>query len=436
MSFLDLFIKRNKPVEDVEKRDEEVNVSASLFGGSLQYNNQSSYHSTRAMQHSTVFRCTDLISSTIAQLPIVVSKTNKDGYKEIIRDHVVFTILNKKPNKRQDKNTFFKALIMNLLLSGNAYALIKRDSNKQITELQYVPSDMVSIVSNSVFDEPYYLVTGIKQKFSPSEILHFKNIVDREGIRGISTISFAKKCLTLAFDENDSADGFFRSGGAKCGIIKADKPINDAQEQEIMGRWQRTFNASNGAPNGVVLMKSGLSFEPISTNPQDAELLDSRRFSVLEICRFFSVPPSMAFDNSNNSYKSVEAENLAFITKSIIPMCDKLESELNAKLWNVFEEDYQVKFDTSILLRGDKEALSNYYQKLSGIGVLSVNEVRRDLDLSPIEGGDIHTVQVNLVDINKLEDMNYKAVDETPNNVKGEDNTNTEEKEVEDDKNS
>lgn len=431
MSFLDYFIKRGTPKEkNIEKREED-NVSMSLFGGSLHYNNQSSYHSTKALQHSTVFRCTDLISSSIAQLPVVVSKTNSEGYKEVKRDHVVFTLLNKKPNKRQDKNTFFKAIIMNLLLSGNAFAIIRRDENHQITELQYVPSDMVSIVSNDIFSEPYYLVTGIKKPFKPEEILHFKNIVDREGIRGISTLSFAKKVLTLAFDEVDSADAFFRSGGNKAGIIKTDRPVTSEQEEQILARWSQTFNASNGVPNGVCLLKAGLDYQPVQSSPQDAELLDSRKFSVLEICRYFSVPPSMAFDNSNNSYKSVEAENLAFITKCLIPMCDKLESELNAKLWLPFEEDYQVKFDTSVLLRGDKQSLSEYYQKLSSIGALSINEVRRDLDLAPVEGGDIHTVQVNLVDVNKLKDMNYTQPDETSNQIK---DTNTEEKEVEDDK--
>ena len=91
---------------------------------------------------------------------------------------------------------------------------------------------------------------------------------------------------------------------------------------------------------------------------------------------------------------------------------------MNAKLWLPFEEDYQVKFDTSVLLRGDKQSLSEYYQKLSSIGALSINEVRRDLDLAPVEGGDIHTVQVNLVDVNKLKDMNYTQPDETSNQIK------------------
>lgn len=435
MSFLKYFWKGE------EKRSEEVNTqeatqvnTESIFGGTLLYNSSTTYNQNQAMLLSAVYRCVDLLSNSISEMPVVVYKTNKRGNKKLITDHISYRLLNKKPNNRMNKHTFWKLIVMNMLLTGNGYAWIKRDENGQANELIFLPSDQVSVVSNNIFDDVKYLITGVKKYVTPKDMLHFINIPDHDGIRGVSTLQYARKTLTLGMDELSSANSFFRSGNNKSGFLKSEKPLTDAQTQQIVSNWQQTFGTSQGInTSGVVVLKPGLDFTSIQTDPADAELLDSRKFNVAEIARFFGVPLSLLFDNSSNSYASQEAENLNFLIHGLTPLLDRIEAELNDKIWNEPEQmqGFGCKFDSSVILRADKKSLAEYYTKLFNLGVLSPNEIRKELDLDAIDGGENHFMQVNISTLDKIVNQPIEQNPTASNQIK---DTNTEEKEVEDDK--
>lgn len=118
---------------------------------------------------------------------------------------------------------------------------------------------------------------------------------------------------------------------------------------------------------------------------------------MIDICRFFGVSPVKAFDLSKSSYSTVEATELAFLTDTLAPLLEKIELEFERKLYKPSEKDnIDVRFDTATLLRADKAALSSYYQTLFNIGVISPNEIRKELDLPSVEYGDNTFVQVNI----------------------------------------
>lgn len=171
------------------------------------------------------------------------------------------------------------------------------------------------------------------------------------------------------------------------------------------------FSPATGTPNGVAVLEGNLSFEPITVNPTDAQLLETRAFNVVDICRFFGVSPVKAFDLSKSSYSTVEATNLSFLTETLSPLLEKIEEEFERKLYKPSEKDsIDVRFDTATLLRADKQSLAAYYQNLFNIGVISPNEIRKQLDLPALDGGDNTFVQVN---IQTLE----RAVSTTPDNT-------------------
>lgn len=145
-----------------------------------------------------------------------------------------------------------------------------------------------------------------------------------------------------------------------------------------------------------------MEFEPITVNPSDAQLLETREFNVIDICRFFGVSPVKAFDLSKSSYSTVEATELAFLTDTLAPLLEKIELEFERKLYKPSEKDsIDVRFDTATLLRADKQSLANYYQTLFNIGVISPNEIRKELDLPAVDYGDNTFVQVNIQTIEK-----------------------------------
>lgn len=429
MSFLNWFIKPEKPELRNDNEVQEV-TTESIYSHPLLFNSSQSWNSNKAMLLSAVFRAVEILSNSVSEMPIVITKLDSKGNKVTDKDHVLFTLLNRKPSKRLNKFNFFKLLIINTLLTGNGYSWIKRDSTGKVTELIFLPSDMVSVISHNVFDEIKYQVAGVKSYISAKDMIHILNIPGHDGEIGISTLQYARKTLSLNDNEMGAAKSFFESGNCKAGILTADRPLNEAQEDQIKSNWQQTFGSNNGVPTtGVVILKSGLKYESIQVSPQDAELLESRKFSVAEIARYFGVPLSLMFDNSTNSYASQEAEAINFLTHSITPLLDKIETELNDKLWSDVEwmQGYQMKFDSSVLLRTDKKSLADYYQKMFQMGVLSPNDIRHELDLNPIENGDKHWLQVNIAPMDKIANQPIEQNPTASNQLKGEDNTDNQE---------
>ncbi len=151
-----------------------------------------------------------------------------------------------------------------------------------------------------------------------------------------------------------------------------------------------------------------MRFEKISVDPNDSELLASRQFSIPEIARFFCISPTKLFDYSHSSYNTLEATNLSFLTDTLAPWISKIEAEFERKLFPVNEHSgISVKFDTSKLLKADKTAQANYYSKLYSIGAVSPNDVRRELEMSPIENGDTYFIPCNVMSLDK-------AINNTP----------------------
>jgi HK97 family phage portal protein len=140
-----------------------------------------------------------------------------------------------------------------------------------------------------------------------------------------------------------------------------------------------------------------MSYQPISISPKDSQLLDARIFQVVDICRFFSVSPVKAFDLSKSSYSTVEATQLQYLTDTVLPILTKFEQEINRKLLTPADRQrIVIEFDTSVILRADKAAEANYLKDMTYIGAITPNEVRRRMNLKPLENGNTAFVQVNM----------------------------------------
>ena len=220
----------------------------------------------------------------------------------------------------------------------------------------------------------------------------------------------ARNTLGLATDSEAHAEGFFKGGANLAGIIKVQSSLTPKQQLDIKESWQSTFSPMTGTPNGVAVLQGNMDFQPITVSPSDAQLLETRQFNVIDICRFFGVSPVKAFDLSKSSYSTVEATQLAFLTDTLSPLLEKIELEFERKLYKPSEKNsIDVRFDTSVLLRADKASLATYYQTLFNIGVVSPNEIRKQLDLEPLENGDKSFVQVNVMTLDN-------AVNNLPSN--------------------
>lgn len=380
------WFKKEKPVEE-----------RSMFGDYLLYNSASTYANNKAMLLSAVYRCTEVISDSVAQLPLEPYRIDSDGCKIKFTSHPTYNLLNREPNKNMSKFTFLKTMVVSMLLTGNAYALIDRDEKGNAKALYYIPTELVTILKpQNITDTISYSITGMKSVVEDCNMIHILNFTS-DGYEGVSTLTYARKTLGLAMDAEANAEGFFKGGANVAGILKSNAPLTTKQKESLKSSWNSAFNGNTGTPNGVAVLDADLDFQSVTVNPSDAQLLETRQFNVIDICRFFGVSPVKAFDLTKSSYNTIEQMQLAFLTDTLQPLLEKIECEFQRKLYKPSEKDnVVVRFSTAPLLRADKQSQANYYNTLFQMGVMTINEIRQELDLPHLENGNTSFVQVNV----------------------------------------
>ena len=400
MGFLDRILRRSPGTVEPEQRKEEENV----FGLALNYNGWSTYKTSQSLALSAVYRCVEVITNGVASLPVKLYRTDEKGFKYEMHNNLSF-ILSKKPTGKINAFTFYKLIVKDILLQGNAYALILRNGKGEIIGLQYIQAGLVSPIDRG--DRIEYQVTGIKGFVRQEDILHFMNFTDN-GVYGISVLTHARRTLGIADYGENASENFYKSGGCTTGFLKFDGPSSGKQREEILSAWNQATGGVRNQPNGIPVLPANVNYTQLSVNPADAQLLESREFSVVEICRFFGVSPTKCFDLTHASYNNSEMAELAFLNDTLRPLLTKIEMEMETKLFKP-EDGYDIKFDVSELLRTDKKSQAEYFTKMFNLGVLSPNDIRKELDMDEIEGGDIHCAQINLTSIKNLEFVNATA---------------------------
>jgi HK97 family phage portal protein len=195
------------------------------------------------------------------------------------------------------------------------------------------------------------------------------------------------------------------------GVLTSDQPLKKEQMDIIQSSWNH-----GAAQAGTKLMPFGFKYQRISISPDEAQFIETRKFQAEEICRIFSVPPSLVQLPSQTTYNNVEQQNLMYARHTIVPWTQRIEQEVDRKLIPSFDRpEIYTKFRLVDLQRGDSTARANYFTQMLQAGVLSINEVRAEEELNPVEGGDVHTVQVNQIALDKLGDYSASISNTTTN---------------------
>ena len=405
MGIFNFWQKSEKPVPQKEERG--LN-----FG--LSFNNISSYSTQQSMRLSAVYSAVNQISNSCALLPILIYRY--DGEKKTITKHNVGKLLNRKPNSIMTHFNFFKMMIESVMLRGEAFAYIERDERLKVKALHYIDSDNVTVVKQK--GELKYIISGQPAAVDAVNMIHLYQHIDANTMRGISVIRYASLTLGNASDAEKHSSNFFKSGANLSGIIKASASLTNEQKKQIRESWSTAFSGNNNDVS-VAILPQGLEYQPISVSPEDAQLLDSRKYEVVEIARFFNISPVKLFDLTNSSYNSLEHTQLSYMQDTIYPYIQMMVDEFNTKLFTPSEQEkYEIEFDFSSLLETDKNTQASYYKTLLVNGIMSLNEVREHLDLPRVDNGDVHFIQLNMTSVQSVIDGKNLAAPENDNKVK------------------
>ena len=361
-----------------------------------------------ALTFSAVWAAMRLLSESVSTLPIGVYKKSNNGDR-VEQTTDLSYLLKYQPNTYQNKITFLEKVMMDLLSNGNSFVRIERNNLGKPIELLPLNYNDVTVYFKD--NQLYYSSDQLKGSYNAEDILHFKlitNVNDTNstttpaGILGMSPITQCKHAIGWGMDVEEYGRTFFKNGAKLSGVLKTERALSE----QAIDRLRNSFNnnyASLSGSNQTAVLEEGLEFQPLSISADNAQFLQSREFSVQEICRIFSIKPHMLADLSKSSFNNIEMQNQEYVTYSLLPYLSKIELEMNTKLFrksNIGKE--YIKFNVNSLLRGNIKDRSDYYKTAITNGWLSINEVRAKEDENKIADGDKHFIPLNMTTIKNI----------------------------------
>jgi len=343
---------------------------------------------TTALTISTVYACTYKIASTVASLGLeVYEKSGREIQPANV--HPAYDVIKHRPNEYQTAYEFWETIVSMAVLHGCGYALIERDNRGYVTNL--IGLDYYDVDRKFVNGQPVFSVKNVG-------MVQAENMLEICNLQRKSPIRLHRENLGLAKAAEEFGAEYFGSGGQMTGILSSDQPLRKEQMDIIQGSWNSAARQA-----GTKLLPFGFKYSRISISPDEAQFIETRKFQAEEICRIFSVPPTLVQLESQTTYNNVEQQNLQFARHTISPWAKRIEQEIDRKLIQSRERpQIYSKFLLNDLYRGDMQSRASFYTQMLQNGVLNINEVREREDLNPTDGGDTHVVQVNQIALDRL----------------------------------
>ncbi|HHT7235532.1 TPA: phage portal protein [Bacillus cereus] len=376
MGILDYFNKKN----DTEERslysgDGSALALTMLLGGGI-------VKADQLKSIPTAKTSLELICNSIAQLPIYLYKEKNIETVKIPNDKRVM-LLNNEPNEFTDSVQFKRKLVEDYILYGKALSYVERAGNT-VLYLHGLDADKVQFkkfINNGV------TLSGIEVQYmgiGGAKILPYENLLLIDsGSDGV--LKSGERTLQLALNEVEFSKSLLENFALPTGIIETASKMTETAVKRLRKGWESLYTGGRNAGKTVIL-EEGLQYKPISLNPDQLQLTDSKKVTTSEIARLFNVPESMI--NSNlNKYNSNAAENLHFLQYTLSPIISAIESALDKSLLleSEKEDGYYFRFDINEVLRGTpKEQVETVGLALEH-GLLSINEARTMLDKNPIQ---------------------------------------------------
>lgn len=351
---------------------------------------------TSVLSLSAAWACLNLLVGTVGSLPLMVYRDKASGGREVAKDHPLYRLLHESPNAEQTTLDFLEQLCLSLELRGNAYAEIDRVGEK-IVALTPIQPDVMTVRRRPDGDIEYRWrgQDGRYQIGSAREILHIRGF-GGDPLGGISTLSHARKAFGLAASVNRAALRTFVNGLRPSGILSFDKVLSPEKRAELEALLVEKFAGAMNAGRPM-LLEAGGKWEQLTFKPDEAQMLESRGFSVEEIARIFGVPPHMIGHTAGNTKlgSSIADMTEGFSKFALRRRLRRIELALMKQLLTAADvaAGIIIEFNLEGLLRGASEARARFYQAMLSAGVMTINEVRALENLAPVVGGDIPRMQ-------------------------------------------
>lgn len=358
-----------------------------------------------SMTLATVYRCAAFLSDSVAKLPLRFETKSATGIFTPQGGRISW-ILSVSPNEYTTAFDFWRQVIFNMLFFGEAYILPQRDMMTGRIERLVLCSPWAArrtALGRYYIEDTQQGIAG--REYEESEIIRIKGR-SLNGLDGVSVLRFASTVTSIAGTADQNTLTTFANGGATMGFITNEQGVPGFGEYQTEALQAMAEDMANGIRRGdrIIAIGGKAQYHNFSMTAADMQALETRKFTVLEICRFFGVHPQFVFADTSTNYKSAENAYSSFMTDTLRPLLRQIEDELTRKL--IGEADFEqnrFRFAEEELYAADLESRMRYTEKRIQTGTMTINEARQSFGKEPVEGGDTPLVSANLRGITEMQ---------------------------------
>lgn len=346
---------------------------------------------------SAVYSCINVLSGSLAQLPLAVLRKKGDRI-ELATDHAAFYLLHDEPNEWQTSYKWRETKQAHVAGWGNGYSQLIRNRRGQLESIERrLPweTTLVQVGSRWVYSSRDD--DGKPLAVPPEDMLHIRAL-GSDGRIGKSPIRQHAETIGLGLAAQRYGKDFFDGGGRPTGLVTVKGNSLDTNSWErLKSAWRTAVGALRNSENKTLLLPADLEYKALTIAPEDAQFLETRKMSRSEIAGIFNVPAHMINDLDKATFSNISEQAIQFVRHTMMPMVVNWEQEINRRVFTRAERlaGYYVKFNLAGLLRGTPKERAEFYHYAITDGWMDRNEVRALEDLNPREGLDEMLISVN-----------------------------------------
>ncbi|MBF4041892.1 phage portal protein [Burkholderia pseudomallei] len=371
--------------------------------------NPYSVTSDAAMRLTAVYACVRVLAESVSMLPFVLYTESADGAKKPNKSHWLYRLLAVRPNDFQNPLEFRETMQAHCALRGNAFARILSNGSGEVTDLIPLHPDRMTIemlVDNSRTVDwrySYRNPDGTETKLGRGEVFHLRGL-SGDGVIGYNPIQAARESVSTGLAAQDYGMRYFQNDATPGGWIEYPGQFKDDEQRQ---RYREQFQATQTGRHRhkTAVLEFGMKYHPIGVTNQDAQYLETRKFSVAEIARLFRIPPHLIGDLDKATFSNIEQQSIEFVNFSLMPWLVRWEEAIRYAFLEP-EDELNCEFQVTALLRGDAAARAMYYHNGILDGWMVRNEARKAEGMNPLDGLDEPLRPLNMVEESEAEQDN------------------------------